>query len=736
MEWDDPFHRRIWSKVAIGDALALSFFVLATVILTYPKAFCLPTCVRNSGDPLLNAWILAWDVHKLTTDPREIFNANIFYPHLNTLAYSEIQLTNALLAAPVLLIFHNPVLAHNWVQLFSFAASGFGMYLLVHHFTRSRLAGIVSGIIFAFCPYKMAHSQLQLAAQWMPLALLQFDKSMHEQKWQDLLLFTLFFNLQALSSYYYALFFTVTVGLLFLLYLLLPVEGKGLRSKKFVLQLACCALLTLSLNLFLAAPYFELSRMGFVRSEETTHLFQATWTDYLTTTPENWLYGSLTAPLRGPYWSEHAAFPGILASVLALWGVLDSLFTLTSPSDGTGKVSSRAKITLIYAFLLMFSIVMAMGTSWKPPGINVRIPLPFGWLFNHIPGFRGLRVPSRFNVITMLALAVMSGYGVARLENSLGKRMPSLKTVIGVLLPIGVTFEYLVIPVHYAAIVPPQVPEVYRWLAALGEDVVVLELPFPSTTDGRPNWDIFAYTEGWRVYFSAFHWKHMVNGYSGFLPPGYQAFVEDMLDFPDESSISRLNEIGVTHVILHNDMLNPEQQARLRVGLTRFSSDLFPLREFGEVHVLGVRLQGGQSVRDLIRRTTFGGKIELIGFGVDRRVLRPGEPFTLSLLWRATNGMNQDYTIFVHLVDAKGHLLGQHDGQPQEGKMPTSVWRSGEVVRDQHHLVVSPYADPGTAYLIIGVYELSTMERLPLIYENGQILDDKIALMSLEVGQD
>jgi len=729
-------HRRGWRESAGIDVLVLLIFIVATAIFTYPKILCLPSCVRNSGDPLLNAWILAWDVHKLTTNLKGFFNANIFYPHLNTLAYSETQLANALLAMPILLIFHNPVLAHNWVQLFSFAASGFGMYLLVQHLTSSRIAGIVSGVVFAFCPYKMAHSQLQmLATQWMPLALLYLDKSLREQKWQNFLFLTLFFNLQALSSYYYALFFTLTVGVLSLLYLL--VERGKLWSKRLVPRLACCALLTLSIQLSLASPYFRLAHMGFVRTEETTRLFQATWADYLTATPENWLYGSLTAPLRGPYWSEHTASPGVLAAILAILWVVNGLSTLASPSTASSdNKPSQARVALMYAFLLVFSVVMAMGTSWEPPGTDVQIHLPFGWLFNHMPGFRGVRVPSRFNVITMLALAVLSGYGMARVENSLRKGMPPLKAAVGVILPVLVAFEYLAVPVPYAAVVPSEIPEVYKWLATLEEDAVVLELPFPSTTDAHPNWAVFPFVEGWRVYFSAFHWKRMVNGYSGFLPPGYSSFVEDMLGFPDESSISRLHEIGVTYVILHQDMLDPEQRNRVRDGLKKFSSDLLSVREFGEVRILKVEPQGGQAIRDLIKQTTFDGKMSLIGFGVDKQVLRPGESFTLSLLWRAVGSMNQDYTVFVHLVDEKGHLLGQHDSQPQEGKVPTSTWRLGEVVRDQHHLVVSPDASPGVAYLIIGVYRLSTMERLPLIDEDGQVLDDKVTLMSLEVNED
>ena len=374
--------RRKWYENAKGETAILCAFVVLTLLFTYPKARLLTNGVANSGDPLLNAWILAWDVHKLTGDVADFFDANIFYPHPNTLAYSESQLANALLAMPVLLIFRNPILAHNCVFLFSFAASGFSMYLLVKHLTGgSRLAGVVSGIIFAFCPYKIAHfTQLQmLSTQWMPFALLFLDKALCGQRWRDFFLFTLFFNLQALSSYYYALFFGVAVGILLLFYVV--TGGRRIWSWKLILQLTCSSALTLLINVPLAMPYIELSRMGFVRSRETTLLFQAALTDYLTTTPGNWLYGSLTAPLRGRYWSEHTFFPGILAVTLTLLGT-GGIFTRPSPSVADKKDfsngSPQVNVVLVYACVLVIAVILAMGTVWSLPGTSVHLSLPFG----------------------------------------------------------------------------------------------------------------------------------------------------------------------------------------------------------------------------------------------------------------------------------------------------------------------------------------------------------------------
>ena len=44
---------------------------------------------NDTADTVHHEWILAWDAHQLARDPRHLFDANIFYPERNTLAFSE-----------------------------------------------------------------------------------------------------------------------------------------------------------------------------------------------------------------------------------------------------------------------------------------------------------------------------------------------------------------------------------------------------------------------------------------------------------------------------------------------------------------------------------------------------------------------------------------------------------------------------------------------------------------------
>ena len=126
------------------------------LVSTHPLWRHLTTAVPSDiGDPLLNAWILAWDGHALLTDPAHLFDANIFFPLKDTLAYSEHLLGTALPMLPILLISGEPVLAYNVAFLTSFMLSGFGLYLLVLRYTGNRLAAFLAGLAFALaggCP--------------------------------------------------------------------------------------------------------------------------------------------------------------------------------------------------------------------------------------------------------------------------------------------------------------------------------------------------------------------------------------------------------------------------------------------------------------------------------------------------------------------------------------------------------------------------------------------------------
>ena len=122
-----------------------------------------------------------------------------------------------------------------------------------------------------------------------------------------------------------------------------------------------------------------------------------------------------------------------------------------------------------------------------------------------------------------------------------------------------------------------------------------------------------------------------------------------------------------------------------------------------------------------MRRTLaadFGGQVTLAGYRLDPSELqditmrRPGSTLSVSLLWQAPQSMAQNYTVFVHLVDASGKRWSQHDGIPFGGIYPTNRWEAGEMVRDVHSLPLPPDLPSGRYLLRVGLYDTATQVRL------------------------
>ncbi len=119
--------------------------------------------------------------------------------------------------------------------------------------------------------------------------------------------------------------------------------------------------------------------------------------------------------------------------------------------------------------------------------------------------------------------------------------------------------------------------------------------------------------------------------------------------------------------------------------------------------------------------------MRLLGYSI-RSGFRPGDNIHLTLFWQCLEKMDQDYTVFTHLVDDEGNIWGQKDNPPVDGFYPTIGWEAGEIVRDQYDIPISPDAPPGEYQLEVGMYLVETGERLPVFDGKGQILGDKISL--------
>jgi hypothetical protein len=581
-------------RLKLLHLIILLVFTLLTFGLTYPVIFRVNSAVFSVyGDPLLTTWILAWDVHKLFSDPLNLFHANIFYPHRNVLAYSENLLASSLLVAPVLKISQNPILAYNVIFLFSFIFSGFGTYFLIWYLTQNPYAGLLSGIIFAFSPYKFSHlGHLHLlSTQWLPFCFLFLHRLLETNRWKYLFLFWLFFILQTLSSSYYALFLSIAlvvwVGSYWILSKIVD-RGPKIENKELhysilyrlspILyplpslrnKLGCFVILSILILYPVSYPYFKVQEeMGFARGLGEVKTFSADLQNYLGVAHYNRLYGPFLVRFAK---MEAILFPGTLALMFAVFGFIRNF-----------RKSALFPLVGAYGILVISAAILSLGPELHFFGL--RFDGPYRFLYNYVPGFKGLRVPARLGVIVSFGISVLAGYGFLSLFSGLTQKVvrkgllsygPFLVTIT---LAVFLIIEYHSAPIPlYKVATGNQVPEVYRWLAKQEGDFPILE--FPVQDDLYDYWKESPY-----LYFSTYHWKKLINGYSGFSPPATILLHQLVKDFPNKVIIQALQRLRTKYLIIHSDVYSKHYLARLLRNLDNFKDYLVFKEKMDEAYI-------------------------------------------------------------------------------------------------------------------------------------------------------
>jgi len=621
--------------------LVFSLFAALTLVLTYPLALNLGTSLRDPGDPLLNTWILSWHIHKITNlDFHRYFDANIFYPQKRTLAYSEHLFPQALAALPIWVISKNPVLAHNFVFLLAFLTSALGMYALARYLVKNDFAAVVAGMIYAFSPFMFAHlSQLQVAtAGGIPLALLFLHKFFESNRRRDILLFTFFYVVQFLANGYYGMYLSLFSGLLILIW---TISKKKYKEARFWFSLGLFFMIALvCVGPFLYQYFLVRNEMGFAREPGLS----ASLGSFLATASINRLYGRITAPFLNP---EGELFPGLAAMALAIFGLVTILRAKKTQAEAREREkpvppSLRVVFRLIHFLIVLLGILCVLiaatggwevsfghglifqahsltnpilvlsglivirlflkrtfggqrrkialaepGVPWIYAGIFLLAFLfsfgsrgPYMLLYKYVPGFNGLRVPSRFHIFIMLSLSIFAAYGIKRLfPAGAGLRKPIMK----VLVVLVILIEYASMPLPLKTVpVKREIPEVYQWLAAKKEKAVVVELPLPYAEKG------VGLTECFRVYYSAYHWKNMVNGYSGYFPQIYNELCRRWKELPVAQNIADLQTLGVNLIIVHTADLSPKEIKQVLAELEDLKIDIQTVAIFGTDYVLAV----------------------------------------------------------------------------------------------------------------------------------------------------
>ena len=199
--------------VAVGVGAVL------VCLMTWPTAPGLLTHGRlDTADGRFSIWNVGWIGHALTSSDT-LLDANIFYPHLGTLAYSELNLVAGLLGLPTFVATGSALGATNTAILAGLLATFLATWALVRRLTGSAVAGLVSATGFTFLPFVQAHTaHIQLLMTFgMPLVLLAFHALRDRMSVMSAAGLGVALAIAGLACAYYGIFAGLTLGLIALL---------------------------------------------------------------------------------------------------------------------------------------------------------------------------------------------------------------------------------------------------------------------------------------------------------------------------------------------------------------------------------------------------------------------------------------------------------------------------------------------------------------------------------------
>ena len=479
----------IWASLA-GYAVVLT--LMSWPLLSNPARLG----VVNQDDGRLNVWILSWVAHSLVTDPASLFDAPIFFPVPLSLALSENLLVPAVLAAPFSLA-GEPVLGYNFALLLSYALSGVGVQLLVRRVTGDGWAAFVAGVLFAAGAHRwtrLAHLHAQ-ATLFLPFALFALDRFWQRRTVKRGLVLGATLALQALTSIYMGAMAATAVALS-----LLATSFGGLRGRD-VGRLVPGALLAVALTFPVGSAYLQMRDLHGVEWQVRDVVPHATTLESYVAAGSR-LYGDLTGRYLDPERHRRPLFPGAVPLILGLAGI---------------AVAPR-RYRVVAALIGVTGVLISLG----PTTVFYR------WLHEQIFLFRGIRAVSRFALLPLLALVVLSGLAMAGRA-----RLAWLALVLGLV-------EACNVPLRFGRYEPPG--ELAQLLAQ-GEGAVV-HAPL-GMRDTR-----------WMLEQLG-HFRPLVNGYSGLTPRHYE-WAHELIDGAPgpagDESLRLLRSAGVAHIVTAEEL--------------------------------------------------------------------------------------------------------------------------------------------------------------------------------------
>jgi hypothetical protein len=470
-------------RVTLGAGVAYAL-IIGLVSLPAPLQLS-QRLLGHSVDTWIFYWNDWWLERAIDEGHNWLSTPYLFYPqggNLVTHSNAFLNSSLALLLRPLL----GPVASYNLVLLCGLWISAIGMFLLVREITHRSSAALLGGFVFALTPYHLtqalAHGNLG-SIHWWPFYALFLHRALHQRQRTNILCAGLFAALTLWSGLHLALLLAIWTAI-YASWHLLQIQKTDSRAEHehpYLRTVGIVALVGI-ITFILGAPVLLPVVRGWRQMSDAATTFDEgmrSQTDLLA----YWVppsYHSLVGPHVQPFYSNfennatHMPYLGYAVLGLALTSLL-----------------SRQKEAKFWLFSAGVWMMLAAGSAPRLNGtLYTDIPLPYR-LVEHLFPISAIRVPDRFNLLTVFSLAVSAGLGTAQLE----KRRSWLLIPLILL----VIVEYLCIPIPMLDLLPGS-----PFLTLMAQEPpthAVVDYPMGYTASKR-----------W-LYYQTLHGKPLVEGH-------------------------------------------------------------------------------------------------------------------------------------------------------------------------------------------------------------------------------
>ena len=527
---------------------AIVIGVVLAIVTSWPLVLHLPSRIApDLGDPIRTAWEVAWVGHAMLHNPLHLFDANAFYPHPLSLAFSD-----SLLGYGPAGFFGSGTVAalvrYNLLFLFAWSLCFVGAYLLARELGVGRVAGAAAGAAFAYAPYRVTeagHLHV-ISSGGIPLALFLLLRGYRRGSRGLVIAGWL------VSAWQISLGFTLGMQYAYLLLVLALVaawswwrgrlrlgehaastevgERDGSRpaavtiSRRLIAPTLAGVLVLGAVTVYQSVPYLEVAAKypTAKRTIKEVRNYSSGPAALLAASSENRVWGGATSGLRAHVHSKNESvfFPGGLILALALVGLI-----------GLGRgspFSPRLRASLALGIVVVSVLALGMGLTGAG--------YPYRLLYDFAPGWNGVRVPGRVFTLATLFYALLAGAGVHVLVARLRERAPAARSGL-VAAAAGAVLALAIVGEGAGHLGHPVVPQPAR--AEVGLPAPLLDLP----TDGAAD-------RLWQ-YFSTNGFYKIPVGNSTFDFPAIDDLRGGMEGFPDRASVEKLRYYGIRTVVLH-----------------------------------------------------------------------------------------------------------------------------------------------------------------------------------------